>query len=216
MLQANKTKTKILTVSLLTGIILAAGLASAPNAYALGNRPEAAAVQGLDGLFTRVSALAPSFGGMFLDADKLTVYLTNPGQRTVAEQAIAAVFGPGRMPAGGVQVLKAQYSFSQLKAWHDSMGSLFNIEGVIFTDLDEAANRLKVGVETNSVIGMVHRELHRLGIPAKAVNVVVSDPVMSLATLRDLVRPIEGGLQINFPGFSRRTSSAPRLLTRYT
>jgi len=201
MLQANKTKTKILTVSLLTGIILAAGLASAPNAYALGNRPEAAAVQGLDGLFTRVSALAPSFGGMFLDADKLTVYLTNPGQRTVAEQAIAAVFGPGRMPAGGVQVLKAQYRFSQLKAWHDSMGSLFNIEGVIFTDLDEAANRLKVGVETNSVIGMVHRELHRLGIPAKAVNVVVSDPVMSLATLRDLVRPIEGGLQINFPGF---------------
>ena len=77
MLQANKTKIP-LTVSLHTAIILTAGLASTPNAYAVGNRPETTALRGLDGLFTRVSALAPGFGGMFLDGDKLTVYSQTP------------------------------------------------------------------------------------------------------------------------------------------
>jgi len=194
-------KTKILTVSLLTAIILAAGLASAPNAYAVGNRPEATGLRGLDELFTRVSALAPGFGGMFLDGDKLTVYLTNPGQRVATERAIAAVFGPDRIPASGIQVLPARYGFAQLKSWHQSMGSLFDVQGVIFTDLDEAANTLLVGVEGRWAFGAIRQELRRLGVPQEAVNIVVTEPVVSVVTLRDLVRPIEGGLQINFPGF---------------
>lgn len=199
MLQANKTK--IPTVSLLTGIILAAGLASAPNAYAAGNRPEATGLRGLDDLFTRVAAHAPGFGGMFLDGDKLTVYLTNPGQKIAAERAIASVFGSDRIPAGGVQVLKAQYGFSQLKTWRDQMGSLFDINGIVYTDIDETANRLKVGVEGRGAIPAVNHELKRLGIPDEAVNIVVAEPIVSLVTLRDLVRPIEGGLQIHFGNF---------------
>ena len=199
MLQANKTK--ILTVSMLTAIILAAGLASAPNAYAVGNRPETAVLRGLDHLFAKVSVLAPGFGGMFLDGDKLTVYLTNPGNEIAAERAIAAVFGPDRIPAGGVQVLRAQYGFSQLKTWREKMGSLFDINGIVSTDIDETANRLKVGVEGTWAIPAVNHELKRLGIPNGAVNIVVAEPIVSLVTLRDLVRPIEGGLQIHFGNF---------------
>jgi len=41
----------------------------------------------------------------------------------------------------------------------------------------------------------------RLGIPEAAVVVRETEPIRFAATLRDQVRPIVGGLQINFPGF---------------
>jgi hypothetical protein len=41
----------------------------------------------------------------------------------------------------------------------------------------------------------------RLGIPEAAVVIQETEPVRFAATLRDRIRPIVGGLQINFPGF---------------
>jgi hypothetical protein len=43
--------------------------------------------------------------------------------------------------------------------------------------------------------------LARLGIPADAVTIQETDPIHATATLRNRVRPVSGGLQVNFPGF---------------
>ena len=198
-------KTTIFTVLALLAIILAAGVAHPGlQAWAVdrGNQPDMArGPKTLDDLFARVAGHLPGFGGMFLDGDKLNVYLTDPGQKAAAERAVGAVFGRGLIPAGGIQVLKGQYGFSQLRAWHEKMGSLFDISGVIFIDIDEAANRLKVGVEGTWANSAVEREIGRLGVPRGAINIVVTQPIVFTTTLRDLIRPIEAGIQIHFSNF---------------
>ncbi len=156
----------------------------------------------LDDLFGQVAARVPAFGGMYLQGNTLMVYLTSPSERMAAVQAIQAVFGAGRIPAGGVQILPATYGFAQLATWHARMGSLFGIRGVFLTDIDETANRLKIGVVPNTLaVSAVEARLAAMGIPGSAVRIVPMQPFATTATLRDQVRPIEGGLQIAFSVF---------------
>jgi hypothetical protein len=152
----------------------------------------------LDDRFAEVARRAPGFGGMFRDGDVLKVYLQDPGQRAAAERAVADEFGPRRIPARGIQVVPGQYGFLQLKAWHDQMGPLLDLAGVVFTDVDERRNRLVVGVEQAGTVAAVESELPRLGAPRAAVEIVVTEPIIQLqaATVRDKMRPVEGGLQI--------------------
>src|SRR5205807_9880285 len=63
----------------------------------------------LDDLFGQVAARIPAFGGMYLQGNTLMVYLTSPSERVAAVQAIQAVFGAGRIPAGGDQNLPASF-----------------------------------------------------------------------------------------------------------
>jgi hypothetical protein len=152
----------------------------------------------MDDQFHEVAEKAPEFGGMFLEDDVLKVYLVNPEKKSAAEAAIASVFGRERIPRGGIQVLQGQYSFAQLEEWHNRMGGLFDIEGVVFTDADERSNRLKVGVKSSDLSGQVEKELKRQGIPRDAFIIEQTEPVEFMSTLRDKVRPLQGGLQIAF------------------
>ena len=153
----------------------------------------------LDELFGQVAARVPEFGGMYRQGGALVVYLTNPARQAAALDAIRSVFGSGFAGPGGVIVRPAAYGFGQLAAWHAHLGSLFDIRGVFLTDIDEAANRLTVGVDGSSLAGaMVQARLLQLGIPRAAVNIARMQPLVPTATLRDQVRPIEGGLQIAF------------------
>jgi hypothetical protein len=155
----------------------------------------------LDDLFEQVGRQAPGFGGMFRDGDVLKIYLTNQGQERRVQDAIAAVFGPDSIPGGGVAVLPARYNFGQLRAWHNHGAALLDVPGVVYTDIDETSNQLKVGVESAESFGQVQAELRRLGIPPEAVQVILTDPIVQLATLQQYQRPLAGGLQINFPGY---------------
>ena len=134
------------TVLLCLAIILVAGISSVAEGWALGNRPVSVKEQRtLDGLFTDLATRVPAFGGMFLEGQNLKVYLTDHNQKAAAEQAIAAVFGRERIPTGGVQALKGDYGFHQLQGWFTRIGALFNIPGVVYTDIDERVNRLEIG-----------------------------------------------------------------------
>src|SRR5207237_1092337 len=165
------------------------------------------AARTLDDVVGQVAARVPAFGGMYLQGNTLMVYLTSPSERMAAVQAIQAVFGAGRIPAGGVQILPATYGFAQLATWHARMGSLFGIRGVFLTDIDETANRLKIGVVPNTLaVGAVEARLAAMGIPRSAVRIVPMQPFATTATLRDQVRPIEGGLPIALVGHLCRYS----------
>jgi hypothetical protein len=152
----------------------------------------------LDDKFDEVSGKVPEFGGMFLEGDTLKVYLLKPEKELAAEDAIISVFGRERIPGGGIKVLKGQYNFTKLKEWHEQMRGLFNIQGVVFTDIDESSNSLKVGVERPDLIGVIEQQLIQQGIPRGAFIVEQAKPVVLAATLRDNIRPLQGGLQITF------------------
>ena len=76
-----------------------------------------------------------------------------------------------------------------------------DVPGAVFIDLDERTNRLLIGVEHSGAAASVRGVLARLGIPSAAVTVELAEPIYQVATLRDLVRPVTAGLQINFGQF---------------
>ncbi len=184
-------------------LVLSANIVQSGFVYAVDNG-KISSVRGtrnLDKLFEQVAARAPAFGGMFLDGDVLKIYLTHTGGKAAAEKAIGEVFGAERIPTGGIQVLSGQYSFRQLTAWYDRLGGLFEIDGVVLTDINERANRIRVGVEGAWAIKAVQKELQQSGIPRNAVDIAITEAIVPAVTLQSLVRPIEGGLQIHFGNF---------------
>lgn len=86
-----------------------------------------------------------------------------------------------------------------LPAWFAKASpAVLALPGAVFADHDEANNRLLFGVENAAAIKGVSTALARLGIPASAYAVVVTEPIHQVATLRDRHRPTFGGIQIHF------------------
>jgi hypothetical protein len=134
----------------------------------------------------------PGFGGYFLDqAGRPTVFLTDAGQRGRAE----AVLG------GRVEVKQGRHTWSELSSWHGKANNVLSEAGVVLTDLDEARNVVRVGVENAVLAPAIRARLQKLGVPAEAVVVEQTEPFYRAATLRDVVRPIRAGLQINFGSY---------------
>ena len=131
-----------------------------------------------DDLLVEVEQKAPGFGGMFVDAEgRLTVYLLDTSQLPAARIAIESVFGTNHVPAAGIRVLQGQYAISQLKAWAERATALLSMPGVTAVDLDEARNRLTVGVEDQSRTRAVEQALSSRRIPRKAVVIEVIEPI---------------------------------------
>jgi hypothetical protein len=88
-----------------------------------------------------------------------------------------------------------------LEARHRQLLPLFELAGVVFTDADESSGRFVVGVLDRGVEGLVRARLATLGVPSQIVDVVETEAIVPVATLRDKVRPVEGGLQIRFTNY---------------
>jgi hypothetical protein len=101
------------------------------------------------------------------------------------------------MLGAGVPGSQAQ-SPQALEAVHQRLLPLFELAGVVFTDADETSGRLVVGVLDRGVEGLVRAQLSRLGVLSQSVDVVETEPILRVTTLRDNVRPVVAGLQIRF------------------
>lgn len=163
---------------------------------------------GLDGRFAELARQVPGFGGYFFDEQgDLNVYLTDPSQEPAARAAVADVASrrpersgrPWSRPAA-VVVRLGDYDFLQLDGWRGRLGAAFTIPGVQFLDTDEAGNRVVVGVTSGEASAAVQGLAGRLGIPREAVVIEVVPPIEPIASLQDPVRPLVGGLQIDFGG----------------
>ncbi|HSJ62642.1 MAG TPA: hypothetical protein VK922_01930 [Gemmatimonadaceae bacterium] len=87
----------------------------------------------------------------------------------------------------------------QMAAWFNrATPEVLALPGAVFVDHDEASGRLLVGVANAAAIRGVQSSMTRLGIPGTAYAVQVTEPIYQLATLRDVFRPTQGGIQIHF------------------
>jgi hypothetical protein len=111
----------------------------------------------------------------------------------VLSLAVGALALIGRTP-----VLEAQGRRPDLEALHQRLLPLFELPAVVFTDADETSGRLTVGVQNRDVEGLIRARLRVLGVDSQSVDVVQSEPIFALATLRDQAAPIVGGVQIRF------------------
>jgi hypothetical protein len=149
----------------------------------------------------------PGFGGFFYDAaGRPTMYLTAASHRTDAERALSPYLRSAGIAAGGVQVRAGRFTWAELERLQTAVSAeALRLPGAVYVDADEAANRVTIGVERGAGAA-VRGALTRLRLPAGAAEVVETDPVtfavaVAGPTLQQRVRPLEGGIQINFPGF---------------
>ncbi len=156
-----------------------------------------------DDLMARVADRDPAFGGAFVDpaTGTLTLYSWNDTASGQAEavDALRAVLGDQFAP-GPVRVIHGNYGFRELKQWSDRLTGVLAMPGVVLTDIDDARNRLTVGVESAAAGWKVRDRLGALGIPGEAVD-VVERPAFHLqvvTNLRSKVRPLVGGIQLGF------------------
>ncbi len=162
----------------------------------------AAQAQATDPL-TKLAREVPGFGGLFLGPDGVpTVYLTDVSAREAAVRALGPWASSRGLSAAAARVIPAEYSYARLDDWFGRLSpEALAVPGAVFVDLDEATNRVRVGVEYAAAAASVRGIAARLGIPAAAVIVEETEPIGYAVTLRDQVRPVQGGLQIHFGQF---------------
>lgn len=130
------------------------------------------------------------------------------GASFISTLAVAAVL-LGTGPAA--PVVEAQGPPNQppgLQVAQQRARGLFELAGVVFTDADETTGRLVVGVLDRGAEGLVRAKLTELGVPNQSVDVVETDAIFQLSTLRDQLSTLRdradsvvGGLQIRFSGY---------------
>ncbi|MEM4383814.1 MAG: hypothetical protein QXU44_07145 [Candidatus Caldarchaeum sp.] len=74
---------------------------------------------------------------------------------------------------------------------------VFDVDGVVYVDAADDGF-VEIGVANIGLRTAVEARLRQLGIPLSLVRIVETKPVFELATLRDEIRPLVGGLQIAF------------------
>ena len=169
-------------------VVTTAGIAMRPGVAVVATRPgyqESGRMEPHDDLLVRVEHQVPGFGGMFVDREgRLAVYLLDTSQLGAARAAIEAVFGMDAVPAAGVRALQGQYVVSQLKMWSQMATAILELPGVTNVDLDEARNRVAIGIEHKSRTRAVERALSAIAIPRQAVTIQVTEKIRPLRSPR--------------------------------
>jgi hypothetical protein len=97
---------------------------------------------------------------------------------------------------------RSAHAPQDLRAWFArSAPEVLALPQTVFADHDEQANRLVFGIENADAMRGVQNALTRMGIPATAYEIRVTEPISFMATLRDRHRPTMGGLQIHWSNY---------------
>jgi hypothetical protein len=170
-----------------------------PATPALAMQPE---LPGTDGEFVRLARQIPGFGGYWIDRDgSMNVTLTDASQESKVRALLEPVASLRRGDRGGrgaasFRFHHADYDFVQLAGWHARLTPVLTVPGVVFTDADETANRIRIGISTPSARAAVEAEVARADVPRAAVIVEQAAPVERTASLSSYTRPVIGGLKI--------------------
>ncbi|HYC88966.1 MAG TPA: hypothetical protein VEO54_07125 [Thermoanaerobaculia bacterium] len=174
--------------------------------FAQSQRHERFTAPGLDGRWIELTRQVPGFGGYFFDQNgDLNVYLTDLLHEPAARAALAEVARtrPERShqlwsrPAE-IIVRHGQFDFAQLDRWRGRLTAALAVNGVHLLDSDEAANRIFIAVADEDTRQRVLTRIGTLGVPRDAVLVEIAPAPSLIATLRDSIRPLVGGLEIGF------------------
>jgi hypothetical protein len=193
-------------VGLVAGTVLLASACSdatqpTPSDQTVNPAPIDAVQQGNDP--AALGRQVPGFGGLFFDADGApTIYLKDVRGRAAAELALRPFLTQQGVSASKLRVRRGDYDWAELERWQQRISTEgLALRGTVFVDADERSNRVRVGVERGTGRSRLQALAARLGVPAAAVIVEETDPIVQVATLQSRIRPVRGGVQINFPGF---------------
>ena len=93
-----------------------------------------------------------------------------------------------------IKIIKGNYDIRQLIMWRAKVDYAL-VEPVVLTAVDGRRNRITIGIEPATPRGRLETTLAKLGVPLEAVIIEETRPYIFYSTLRDRIRPIEGGIQ---------------------
>jgi hypothetical protein len=184
---------------------------------------------GLDAEFVSIAQEIPGFAGFYYDANGALNVVMAPTARPLAEAEVQSRLAPrlqamGENPSAvhGAIFHAGEYDFIELEALHRRVQNVLSIAGTVYTDADEVANRVAVGVENAQVAAAVEHALAMLDVPREAVVIrerppfqpTVGQGEVGRMNLGGFVRPVAGGLQIQGNGlctlgFNVRSATFP-------
>lgn len=141
--------------------------------------------QTIDEIYAQMARDNPGFAGLYLDPDGKTLHVlvktsASPAETAAVERAVRSHLAryDGPQP-DKIEIDPAKYDFAELKEWYDRMGPVvWAVPGLVFTDIDEVKNGLRIGVETAEARELVEQRLAELGIPNELVEIEISPPVV--------------------------------------
>jgi hypothetical protein len=175
--------------------ILVLGLVFVAPAFPLPDSAESF-VGSVDDELVRIGREIPGFGGLFYDEQgRPTLYLLDPqGAGAAALKSLGSE----------VRLVRGEYEFARLLDWRLELRPLLALPGVVYLDVDEARNRVVLGLDSSSPSksldrDRLERELLATSVPRQALLLQDAAPIETLATLQSTFRPVPGGSQILFP-----------------
>lgn len=164
---------------------------------------------GVDAEFAQMAREIHGFGGMYYDdAGRLNVFMAGGQLQALGTDGVKAQVGRsmearGRTaPAADRMVIReADYDYGELTRQSERMMPVLTMPGVVFTDIDESQNRLRIGIEEDVSEADIQHALQMLDVPTELVVFEVTEPIVELTehTLRDRQHPLGGGLQLVMP-----------------
>jgi hypothetical protein len=171
-----------------------------------------------EAVFRRLATHVPEFGGFYMNDDgELEVRLTDlrsaPAIRAALIPILDGIATERKNPGfrhRGIAFRQAEYTFTELSVWRDAAHShVFPLDGVVFLDLDEAWNRVTIGIRDESFRLVVEAAAMDARIPLAALRfIIVGEAIQQIGetaassggctSLRGVCRPLAGGFQIGF------------------
>jgi hypothetical protein len=176
--------------------------AAAPPRYQRPPITKETLLRGLDRELAQLAREVPGFGGLSRRADGSAVMLlTDPSRAAAAKQAVAAKARMlGRIDASRLEVRAVKFDYLSLTDWKADLRSSLKAPGLVFLDIDESENHVRVGVVPGTSHDLVASEVAKLNIPPDAVTIEDASPIRPITTLTERIRPTLGGIQIAFIG----------------
>ena len=161
-------------------------------------------VRNLDEAFERISREVPEFSGLWKEADSLVVGLRDVNPRITQQvmPVIHAVLGGRAIMPDEVRFIQTRHSFATLQGARIRARELIGDATATLLDLDERNNRVYIGIADLSQETAVRSRLIALGIAESLVHidrVAPFNPHFDAADLRDRIRPLVGGIEIERP-----------------
>jgi hypothetical protein len=137
----------------------------------------------------RIAREVPGFAGYYRGEDGTL--------RVVMKGGASAAPLRGRL--GSFTVVEGQYDFLELDAAHRAVMPVLGLAGVVYSDSDEVANRVVVGVENEQTAAAVRQAAAMLDLDGGILVTRIVEPIYPMGhTLQGAVSPRAGGLKISF------------------
>jgi hypothetical protein len=144
--------------------------------------------------------VVPGFAGMIaLNRDVDEVLLTDESQLPRAKAYVQEVRRKAGMTPGTVRSRRVDYAFDELMTWRLQLLPLLGVQRFHFLDIDEARNRLVLGVTSAAHIERIRRLAANAGVPTGAVIVEVVPIGRARVLLTETAPSIIGGYEIRSP-----------------